>query len=183
MPVTTLNAIAQSSAERLVNSTVEGVLLALLVWLVLRLVPRQNAGTRFSLWMAALLSIATLPVAEALARVDRPITAAVSHAALTVPAGWGTALFAPWAMIALMLLARVLVGVMQLVAVAQLGARKSTSLSLDRAAAPDARRLSATSPGCAVRLGSRFGANGRWLVPRRPLCCRRGHCRSSRPPI
>ena len=74
MPVTTLNAIAQSSAERLVNSAVEGVVLALLAWLILRLVPRQNASTRFSMWMAALLSIATLPLAEALARVDRPLT-------------------------------------------------------------------------------------------------------------
>jgi bla regulator protein blaR1 len=117
MPLTMLNAMAQNSAERLVNSFFEGLLLAALVWLVLRLVPRQNASTRFSLWMAALLSIATLPVAEALARVDRPITAAVSHAALTVPAGWGTALSIIWATIALMLLARVLVGVIQLVQV------------------------------------------------------------------
>ena len=115
MPVTTLYAIAQSSAERLVNSFFEGLLLAALVWLVLRLVPRQNAGSRFSLWMAALLSIACLPLAEALARVDRPITSAVSHAAVTLPAGWGTALFLLWVSIALFLLARVFVGVIQLV--------------------------------------------------------------------
>ncbi len=114
MPVTTLNAMAQSSAERLVNSTVEGAILALLVWLVLRLLPRQNAGTRFSLWMAALLSIATLPLAEALARVDRPITSVVSHTALTMPAAWGTAIFLLWALIASLLLTRVLVGVWQL---------------------------------------------------------------------
>jgi beta-lactamase regulating signal transducer with metallopeptidase domain len=110
----TLSAIAQSSAERLVNSFFEGALLAALLWLVLRLIPRQNASTRFSLWMAALLSIATLPLAEAFARVDRPITSAVSRAALTVPAGWGTALFIVWAFVALLLLARVAVGVVQL---------------------------------------------------------------------
>ena len=115
MPVTALNAFAQSSAERLVNSAVEGVVLALLAWLVLQLVPRQNAGTRFSIWMATLLSIATLPLAEAVARVDRPLTSAVSHAALIVPAGWGTALFAAWTAIALLLLTRVLVGVVQLI--------------------------------------------------------------------
>jgi len=114
MPVSTLNAIAQSSAERLANAGVEGMVLALLVWLVLRLLPRQNAGTRFSLWMAALLSIATLPLAEALVRVDRPITSAVSHHALTVPASWGTALFVVWATVASFLLARVFVGVLQL---------------------------------------------------------------------
>lgn len=114
-PGTLLNAIAQSSSERLVNSFFEGLLLAALVWLVLHLIPRQNAGTRFSLWMAALLSIATLPLAEALARVDRPITSAMSHAALSVPANWGTALFVTWALIALFLLARLASGVVQLV--------------------------------------------------------------------
>src|SRR5512147_2591791 len=106
MPVTALNAFAQSSAERLVNSAVEGVVLALLAWLILQLAPRQNAGTRFSIWMATLLSIATLPVAESLARVERPIAAAVPHAALTMPAVWGIALFAAWALVAGFFLAR-----------------------------------------------------------------------------
>jgi len=114
MPLTTLYAIAQSSAERLVNSFFGGLLLAALVWLVLRLVPRQNAGTRFSLWMAAMLSIATLPLAEAFSRADRPITSGASRAALTLPAGWGTALFLLWASISLLLLTRVVVGVVQL---------------------------------------------------------------------
>ena len=114
MPVTALNAFAQSSAERLVNSAVEGVVLALLAWLILRLAPGQNAGTRFSIWMATLLSIATLPLAEALARVDRPLTSAVSHAALTVPAGLGTVLFTVWALVAFFLLARLGFGVVQL---------------------------------------------------------------------
>jgi beta-lactamase regulating signal transducer with metallopeptidase domain len=107
------NAIAQSSAERLVNASLEGLLIAALVWAVLRLVPRQNAGTRFSLWMAALLSIASLPVAEALARVDRSL-AGVSHAVLSIPASLGTALFVTWAVIAFLLLARVGLGVWQL---------------------------------------------------------------------
>jgi len=114
MPLAALNAIAQSSAERLVNASAEGVLVALVVWLALRLLPRQNAGTRFSLWMAALLSIATLPLAEALARIDRPITSAVSRHTLTVPGNWGTALFVTWAAVAMLLLARVAVGVVQL---------------------------------------------------------------------
>ncbi len=91
---------AQSSAERLVNSAVEGVVLALLAWLVLRLVPRQNAGTRFSIWMATLLSIATLPFAETLARIDRPVASSISHVSLMLPASWGIALFAVWAVVA-----------------------------------------------------------------------------------
>jgi beta-lactamase regulating signal transducer with metallopeptidase domain len=114
MPVTALNAFAQSSAERLVNSAVEGVVLALLAWLILQLAPRQNAGTRFSIWMATLLSIATLPLAETLARVDRPVTASLSHASLTLPASLGLALFATWALVASILLARLAFGVVQL---------------------------------------------------------------------
>ena len=114
MPVTALNAFAQSSAERLVNSAVEGVVLALLAWLILRLAPRQNAGTRFSIWMATLLSIASLPLAEALARADRPMTASLSHASLVLPAGLGFALFAAWALIATFFLARLAFGVVQL---------------------------------------------------------------------
>ncbi len=114
MPVTALNAFAQSSAERLVNSAVEGVVLALLAWLILQLAPRQNAGTRFSIWMATLLSIATLPLAEALARVDRPVTASLSRASLTLPASLGLALFAAWALVASFLLARLAFGVVQL---------------------------------------------------------------------
>ncbi len=114
MPVTALNAFAQSSAERLVNSAVEGVVLALLAWLILRLAPRQNAGTRFSIWMATLLSIATLPVAEAFARVDRPLATVAPHAALTLPANLGFALFATWSLIAAFLLARLAFGLVQL---------------------------------------------------------------------
>jgi beta-lactamase regulating signal transducer with metallopeptidase domain len=114
MPVQILNAIAQSSAERLVNSALEGIVLALLAWLVLGLFPRQNAGTRFSIWMAVLLSIAVLPLAEALARIERPAAAAIGNPPLTIPASWGTALFVVWATIASVLLARVVAGVLQL---------------------------------------------------------------------
>jgi beta-lactamase regulating signal transducer with metallopeptidase domain len=114
MPVTALNAFAQSSAERLVNSAVEGVVLALLAWLILQLAPRQNAGTRFSIWLATLLSIATLPLAGTLARTDRPVASSLSHISLTLPASWGIALFASWALVAMFLLARLAFGVVQL---------------------------------------------------------------------
>jgi beta-lactamase regulating signal transducer with metallopeptidase domain len=114
MPAMPLNAIAQSSAERLVNSAVEGLVLAALVWLVMRLLPRQNAGTRFSLWMAALLSIATLPLAEAAIRMERPMTSTLTPAAVTIPAAWGLWWFAAWAPVATVLLSRVALGVVQL---------------------------------------------------------------------
>src|SRR5690348_12200725 len=114
MPVTALNAFAQSSAERLVNSAVEGVVLALLAWLILQLAPQQNAGTRFSIWMATLLSIATLPLAETVVRVDHSLTNSSAHASLMLPASLGTALFAAWALIATFLLARLVFAIVQL---------------------------------------------------------------------
>jgi len=117
MPATLLNTVAQSSAQRLVNS----------------FVPRQNASTRFSLWMAALLSIATLPMAEMLARVDGPATEPLSHS-LTLPASWGIALFTIWALISLFLVARLAFGVVQLVRL------RASAVELDLTSLPEVPR-------------------------------------------
>jgi len=57
-----LQSVAQVSAERILNCTVEGMVIALLAWLVLRAVGPQNSNTRFAVWFAALLGIATLPI-------------------------------------------------------------------------------------------------------------------------
>jgi len=114
MPAGMFNAIAQSSAERLINASLEAVALAFLAWLLLRVVPRQNAGTRFSVWMATLLSIATLPLAEVLVRGNSPAASALPHAAVTIPGTLGTVIFAVWALTATLLLSRVALGVLQL---------------------------------------------------------------------
>ena len=57
-----LQSVAQLSAERILNCTAEGMVIALLAWLVLRAVGPQNSSTRFAVWFAALLGIATLPL-------------------------------------------------------------------------------------------------------------------------
>ena len=44
------------------NCTAEGMVIALLAWLVLRAIGPQNSGTRFAVWFAALLGIAALPL-------------------------------------------------------------------------------------------------------------------------
>ncbi len=63
MTATALNlqSLAQLSSERILNSTVEGIGIALLAWVLLRALGRQNSGTRFAVWFAALLGIAALP--------------------------------------------------------------------------------------------------------------------------
>jgi hypothetical protein len=42
--------IAPAAVEGMVYSLIEGTILALLIYLVLRLVPRKNSGTRFTVW-------------------------------------------------------------------------------------------------------------------------------------
>ena len=61
-----LQSLAQLSAERILNSMVEGIGIALLAWILLRALGRQNSGTRFAVWFAALLGIAALPLFYAL---------------------------------------------------------------------------------------------------------------------
>jgi len=59
--VTGIQIMAQLGAERVLNSIPEGLLIAAFAWLVLRVVGRQSAGTRFAVWFVALLAIAALP--------------------------------------------------------------------------------------------------------------------------
>ena len=47
---------AQLAIARVLNSLPEGVLIALGAWILLRIMGRQNAGTRFAVWMVAMNS-------------------------------------------------------------------------------------------------------------------------------
>ena len=57
-----LQTMAQISVERILNALPEGFLIALFVWALLRVLRRQNSGTRFAVWFLALLTVAALPV-------------------------------------------------------------------------------------------------------------------------
>jgi beta-lactamase regulating signal transducer with metallopeptidase domain len=54
--------VAQISVERILNALPEGFLIALFAWALLRVLRRQNSGTRFAVWFLALLTVAVLPV-------------------------------------------------------------------------------------------------------------------------
>lgn len=58
----TLQALAEVSVERVLNAVPEGFLIALFAWALLRVLRRQNSGTRFAVWFLALLTVAVLPV-------------------------------------------------------------------------------------------------------------------------
>jgi beta-lactamase regulating signal transducer with metallopeptidase domain len=77
----------------------------------LRLSRRQNAGTRFTVGFAALLAIAVLPLARGLWPHSQ---LASSAPAVVVPESWAVYLFSAWAVIAVLLLARVAVSVWHL---------------------------------------------------------------------
>jgi beta-lactamase regulating signal transducer with metallopeptidase domain len=61
MTVPELQVLAQIFTERLLNTAVEGIVLAGAVWLLLRIIGRQNPATRFAIWLSALIAVVALP--------------------------------------------------------------------------------------------------------------------------
>ncbi|MBZ5704659.1 MAG: M56 family metallopeptidase [Acidobacteriia bacterium] len=112
-----LNAIAQISAERLVDCLVEGVIITACVGLLLRVIRRQNSGTRFAVWFSVLLAIPLLAVSGGIwASVAGivPATAGAVRPAITVPASWALYLVGAWALLAGVGLVRVGAGLWHL---------------------------------------------------------------------
>jgi beta-lactamase regulating signal transducer with metallopeptidase domain len=99
-----LHSIASYSSMRLIDSLAEGLVVGLFAAVLLRLARRQNAGTRFAIAFAALLALAMLPIARAL----WPNAPVASHApTFMAPESWALYLFSVWAVIASVLMTRV----------------------------------------------------------------------------
>jgi len=118
--VINLRAVAQFSAERMLNCLGEGMAIALFAWLLLGIMGlrksgHQNSGTRFAVWFLALFAIAALPFAGALTlgRASGVAGTGDSHSAITVPGSWALYAFAAWASIAVLGLFRVAIGLWQ----------------------------------------------------------------------
>ena len=110
--LTAMTNFAQVAVERVVNSLPEGLLLAACAWLLLRLLGRQNAGTRFAVWFLTLIGVAGLPLLGAFEFGGSRLSVA-PHAELTVPAFWAVLFLGIWAPVALFALARLIAGVWQ----------------------------------------------------------------------
>lgn len=110
MTVTAFNlqSLAQLSAERILNSIAEGIGIAILACILLRALGRQNSGTRFAVWFAALLGIAVLPLFVAWKSSGAGMAPKPSE--VIMPASWALYLFAAWLLIAAMGLIRVGIG-------------------------------------------------------------------------
>ena len=108
-----LQTLARIFIERLLNTAAEGVALVSLVWVALRLVSRQNSGTRFAIWFSALFGIVALPFVSGSDYISSHLTALPSaslHGQIVLSPSIGFSLFIAWAIGAGLLLFRLGVG-------------------------------------------------------------------------
>ncbi|HEV2666046.1 MAG TPA: M56 family metallopeptidase, partial [Blastocatellia bacterium] len=68
------DSLARLLLEALLNTLWQGMLIAVLVWLLLRLVNRVSATTRHAVWLVTLLTIGALPLLAVLANRNDPAT-------------------------------------------------------------------------------------------------------------
>jgi beta-lactamase regulating signal transducer with metallopeptidase domain len=118
-----LQTVAQISAERLLNALPVGFLIALFAWALLRVLRRQNSGTRFAVWFLALLTVAVLPLLGGFGAGERQalMTAGMSaplsgslRAAIAIPGRWALFVFLAWALGACVAMARLATGLWRL---------------------------------------------------------------------
>ena len=113
MTIPDLQSLAQLFTGRLLNTVAEGIVLAGLVWVLLRLIGRQNSGTRFIIWFSGLLAIVALPFLSGSgfgASHSRALNSANLHHGITLASSWASYLFAVWGVGAGLLLVRLSVG-------------------------------------------------------------------------
>jgi beta-lactamase regulating signal transducer with metallopeptidase domain len=118
MTVPEVQTLARIFTECLLNTAVEGVVLAGLVWTVLRLVGRQNSGTRFAIWFSALVAIVALPFVSGSRFIASHFTAlppASLHRQIVLSPAIAFCLFMAWALVAGLLLFRLSLGLWSVV--------------------------------------------------------------------
>ena len=116
-----IQTLAQVSVERILNALPEGVLIAVFVWMLLRVLRRQNSGTRFAVWFLALLAVAALPVLGGLHEGRAMLQAGMTPAewgsmrpAIHIPAQWALFVFLAWAVGSGVAMARLAAGLWRL---------------------------------------------------------------------
>src|ERR1022692_2519496 len=118
-----LQTMTQISVERILNALPEGILIAVFAWALLRILRKQNSGTRFAVWFLALLSVVALPLLTGFGGTQKQALAGMSSAtaswesmrpAINIPASWGLFLFLGWAVSASVAMARLALGLWQL---------------------------------------------------------------------
>src|SRR5215471_216841 len=106
-----LNWMASVALDRMLYCLAEGIALAALLSLAMRLFPPKSSRTRFAVWFSALIADAVLPVlgvaGMTAGRAQTISASAAGKALLTIPASWAESVFAIWALLAFLGLLRV----------------------------------------------------------------------------
>jgi beta-lactamase regulating signal transducer with metallopeptidase domain len=112
-----LQILAQAFTGRLLNAGVEGILVAGLVWIFLRVAKRQNSGTRFVIWFSALLAIVSLPLLSGTFFSAQGGLVPNAHPRILLAGFVASYLFATWVAVAGFLLLRLTIGLLRLLQV------------------------------------------------------------------
>ena len=140
---------AQPVIGRVLHSLPEGILIALFAWAVLRILPKQNSGTRFAVWFVALCAVVGLACLSS----DFGFALSVFGSGLSgtplphgfevhLPPHWAGYLFLVWSVIAAAGLFRLALGLWHLRALRQNCIAVDTS-ELDPAVAATLEELNA----------------------------------------
>jgi beta-lactamase regulating signal transducer with metallopeptidase domain len=131
-----MDMFAQVAVERVINSLPEGLLIAGGAWLLLRLRGRQTSGTRFAVWLIALLGVLVLPFLGSISRAEHYFPGIDSHSEFTIPSFWAWAFLSVWIPVAVAALARLAAGLWQIAQIRR-GCIEISPASLD----PQLRQL------------------------------------------
>lgn len=106
--------IAGAALGPMLFCLIEGMLLATLVAVAVRLLPGKSSETRFIIWFSALLATASLPVLLFLGWTKEGLSGVAKTESVTIPAGLATNIFLGWVVLASAGLVRVAVGLLGL---------------------------------------------------------------------
>jgi beta-lactamase regulating signal transducer with metallopeptidase domain len=111
-----IETLAQVAVTRIFNSLPEGILIAVIAWAVLRILPKQNSGTRFAVWFLALLTVIAVPFMSASRNsgMDKAAWLAAPPLAIHLQVRSALLLLAIWLLIATLAIARLAVGLWRL---------------------------------------------------------------------
>ena len=106
--------LAQIFADRMLNSILEGMVVAAFAWALLRVLARQNSGTRFAVRFSTMVAVAALPLVGNIGFVGAGTLASGTHSAFRLPGSWAIGIFGIWAVFATVGLAKVTLSFWQL---------------------------------------------------------------------
>lgn len=92
--------LAETFADRMLNSVLEGTALALFGWILVKVFRRQNSSTRFAVWLSCLVGIAALPFFHSATGAGAAAFLSATHPAFRLPSSWAFEIFIVWGAIA-----------------------------------------------------------------------------------